>query len=231
MTTRSRRRRCRAPCVGLRGPLGRAISTISARPSPGALGIGFFGLVIGGAASGFMEQLANSPDFIELLSTVFPDIDYRLRSAGSSSSLFVEFGLILAGLAAATFVGGWASDETSGRLEMLLATPLPRPLGAVAGGVGDARRNRRDLRGAHRGRHRDRRGDAPVGDVVTPVARDAGPRPVRGSRWPAIGFAVGGVVGTRFADRPSALFVDPDLVRPAARARCSACPTSSASSR
>ena len=50
--------------------------------------------------------------------------------------MFIEFGVILAGLAAATLVGGWASDETSGRLEMVLATPLARLRWAVAGGVG-----------------------------------------------------------------------------------------------
>ena len=58
------------------------------------------------------------------------------RPAASSSSLFVQFGLILAGLAAATFVAGWASDETSGRLEMVLATPLSRMRWALAGGAG-----------------------------------------------------------------------------------------------
>jgi polyether ionophore transport system permease protein len=44
--------------------------------------------------------------------------------------------VILAGLAAATFVSGWASDETSGRLEMVLATPLSRIRWALAGGAG-----------------------------------------------------------------------------------------------
>jgi ABC-2 type transport system permease protein len=50
--------------------------------------------------------------------------------------LFLEFGIILAGLAAASLVAGWASDETSGRLEMLLATPLAKVRWVLAGGVG-----------------------------------------------------------------------------------------------
>ena len=50
--------------------------------------------------------------------------------------VFVEFGYILAGLAAATLVVGWASDETSGRLELLLATPLARARWVVSGGLG-----------------------------------------------------------------------------------------------
>ena len=62
---------------------------------------------------------------------------YDYASAGGFLQLlFVEFGILLAGLAAATFVSGWASDETSGRLEMVLATPLSRLRWALAGGIG-----------------------------------------------------------------------------------------------
>jgi ABC-2 type transport system permease protein len=50
--------------------------------------------------------------------------------------VFVEFGLVLAGLAGATLVARWTSDETSGRLEMLLAAPLARIRWALAGGIG-----------------------------------------------------------------------------------------------
>jgi ABC-2 type transport system permease protein len=82
-----------------------------------------------------MEQLQESPQFIELLSTAFPNVDYA-SAGGFLQLLFVEFGVILAGLAAAGFVGGWASDETSGRLEMVLATPLARARWAIAGGIG-----------------------------------------------------------------------------------------------
>ena len=49
---------------------------------------------------------------------------------------FVTFGFILAGFAAATLVSGWASDETDGRLEALLSTPLSRRGWAVRGGLG-----------------------------------------------------------------------------------------------
>jgi ABC-2 type transport system permease protein len=82
-----------------------------------------------------MDQLRNSPDFMHLLETVFPNVDYA-SPGGFLQLLFVEFGVILAGLAAATFVAGWASDETSGRLEMVLAAPLARIRWALAGGTG-----------------------------------------------------------------------------------------------
>jgi len=123
------------PLLGLRGPIGRAISLNLGSAVSWGLGVGLFGLVIGGAARGFMDQLADSPQFVELLSTVFPNVDYG-SAGGFLQLLFVEFGVILAGLAAATFVSGWASDETSGRLEMVLASPLARARWAIAGGVG-----------------------------------------------------------------------------------------------
>jgi ABC-2 type transport system permease protein len=43
---------------------------------------------------------------------------------------------IVAGLAAATLVSGWASDETTGRLEMVLAAPLARARWAIGAGLG-----------------------------------------------------------------------------------------------
>jgi ABC-2 type transport system permease protein len=91
--------------------------------------------VIEGSGREFVEQLTKSPDFARLLQTAFPNADVA-NVGGFLQLLFLEFGLILAGLAAATLVAGWASDETSGRLEFLLATPLSRSRWVTAGGVG-----------------------------------------------------------------------------------------------
>jgi ABC-2 type transport system permease protein len=121
--------------LGLRRPEGRAAATSLGPAIWWGIGLGFFGLVMGGAARSFMEQLGDSPDFMNLLKTIFPDVDYA-SAGGFLQLLFVEFGILLAGLAAATFVSGWASDETSGRLEMVLATPLSRLRWALAGGLG-----------------------------------------------------------------------------------------------
>jgi ABC-2 type transport system permease protein len=48
---------------------------------------------------------------------------------------FAEFGYVLIGLAAATFIAARSSDETAGRLELLLATPLTRVRWAAASTV------------------------------------------------------------------------------------------------
>jgi ABC-2 type transport system permease protein len=91
--------------------------------------------MIAGSGSSFVEQLNKSPEFQHLLATAFPDTNIA-SIGGFLQLLFVEFGLILAGLAAATLVAKWASDETSGRLEFLLASPLARVRWVVAGAGG-----------------------------------------------------------------------------------------------
>lgn len=183
------------PLLGLRGPLGRVISTNLGSTIAWGVGIGFFGLALGGAASGFMEQLQASPQFIELLSTVFPNVDYA-SAGGFLQLLFIEFGVILAGLAAASFVGGWASDETSGRTEMVLATPLGRARWALSGGVGMLVNVALFVALAAAG--------IAIGvattdsDVLTPLVGSL----VLGLYAAAlvgIGHAVGGVIGTRIA--------------------------------
>lgn len=120
--------------LGLGGQLGRIVSHNLGATIAWGVGVGLFGLVLGGAAKDFTEQLGKSPEFLKLLSTAFPNVDYA-SAGGFLQLLFVEFGVILAGLAAASIVSGWASDETSGRLEMVLATPLSRARWAIAGGI------------------------------------------------------------------------------------------------
>ena len=121
--------------LGLGGPIGRASAAGLGAAVWWGLGLGFFGLVMGGSSRGFIEQLQDSPQFMQLLRTVFPNVEFA-SAGGFLQLLFVEFGIMLAGLAAATFVSSWASDETSGRLEMVLATPLSRVRWALSGGIG-----------------------------------------------------------------------------------------------
>ncbi len=121
--------------VGLRGPTGRVVGHNLPSALAWGIGLGFFGLVLAGSGRSFVEQLAQSPDFVRLLQTVFPNIDVA-NVGGFLQLLYLQFGLVLAGLAGATLVAGWASDETSGRLEFLLATPLSRLRWVVSGGAG-----------------------------------------------------------------------------------------------
>jgi ABC-2 type transport system permease protein len=121
--------------VGLRGPAGRAFGHNLPVAVSWGLGLGVFGLLIAGSAGSFVEQLGKSAEFMKLLGSIFPGIDFA-TVGGFLELLFVEFGLILAGLAAATLIAGWASDETTGRLEFLLATPRDRVRWVLASGLG-----------------------------------------------------------------------------------------------
>ena len=78
------------------------------------------------------EQIAGDSDLIARFQTIFPDFD--LNATGGWLQLFVELMFIAVGFAGATFVAKWASDETDGRLEALLATPLRRVPGSSPAG-------------------------------------------------------------------------------------------------
>ena len=125
-----------AATLGLGGPMSRSFGERLPLALAWGLGIGLEGLLMGAAAGSLGKQLATiSPQSLALLNTLFPKID--LMSPGGFLQLaFVSIGFILVGFAAATLISGWASDETSGRLEMLLATPMQRARWAMSSGLG-----------------------------------------------------------------------------------------------
>ena len=123
--------------LGLGGPSARSLGERLPLAMAWGVGIGIFGLVMGAAARSFGQELANiSPSTLEIFQAIFPNIDLLAGAGAFLQLVFVEFGFILAGFAAATIVSGWASDETGGRLETILTTPLSRSGWAVTGGVG-----------------------------------------------------------------------------------------------
>jgi ABC-2 type transport system permease protein len=72
-------------------------------------------------------------NLLRTFAVLFPDFD--LTSAGGFLQLYVQMLFIAAGFAGATFVSKWASDETEGRLEVVLSTPLTRARWVIAGGI------------------------------------------------------------------------------------------------
>jgi len=99
------------------------------------LGLAVYGCVMAASSISFADELKGTPDLQKMLHTVFPS--YDVASAGGFLQLmFIGIGLLIAGLAAATLTSGWASDETDGRLELLLATPMARARWAAASGIG-----------------------------------------------------------------------------------------------
>ena len=87
--------------------------------------LGLFGIVLASSAGEFVAQIGKIPLMREMITRFFPDADI-LSTAGFLQLAFFEDGILIIGLAAAAFVGGWASDEGERRLEVVLAWPIGR---------------------------------------------------------------------------------------------------------
>lgn len=122
--------------LGTGGPMSRSFGERLPQALAWGAGIGVFGLMMAAAAASFGEALAQlSPATLKLFESIFPEIN--LQGAGGFLQLaFVEFGFIIVGFAAAVLIGGWGSDETSGRLEMLLTSRMGRTQWARSSGLG-----------------------------------------------------------------------------------------------
>jgi ABC-2 type transport system permease protein len=121
--------------VGLSGPLGRSFGERLPAALAWGLGLGLYVLLLTSAVPAMQEFLRNSPSIGQMLRLVYASVDLT-SFAGMLQLVFVDFGLIVIGIAAATLVAGWASDESSGRLEVLLSTPLTRAKWVLHSGLG-----------------------------------------------------------------------------------------------
>ncbi len=123
-----------AATLGIRGPAGRAFGDQLPRALAWGIGLGLFGLMLASLVGSLAGEIAKQPQFMDFFRSFFPG--YDVTTADGFLQFYAEFLFILVGYAGATFVARWAADETDGRLEMLLATPLARARWVVAGGVG-----------------------------------------------------------------------------------------------
>jgi ABC-2 type transport system permease protein len=123
-----------AGVLGVRGPISRAFGDQLPRALAWGVGLGVFGATLASLVGPMSAQIAGDANLLRTFHTAFPNFD--LTSAGGFLQLFVQLFYIAAGFAAATFVSKWASDETDGRLEEALATPLTRGRWVIAGAIG-----------------------------------------------------------------------------------------------
>ncbi len=137
VTTAVRTPRMPRLLLGVRGPIGRSFGDLLPTAVWWGLGLGLYGFVMAMSSTAFVDQLRRSPGALEAFESMIPGIDLATTS-GLLQFLFIDIGLALVGLAAATFVAGWASDESSGRVELLLTTPLARVRWAISSGLGIA---------------------------------------------------------------------------------------------
>ncbi len=122
------------PLRGLHGPIGRSIGERLPLALAWSLGLGVVTLAMAAISKALADDVAKSPDLLKTFSQIFPG--FGITTAGGFLQLMIQLEYIVVGFAAATLVSGWASDETSGRFEMLLSTPLARPRWAILSGLG-----------------------------------------------------------------------------------------------
>lgn len=123
-----------AALLGVHGPVGRAFADQLPRAVAWGVGIGLFAATLASLVGPMSRQIGASPDLLRTFRIAFPTFD--LASAGGFLQLFLQLFYIAAGFAAATFVAKWASDETEGRLEEILATPQTRVGWVINGAFG-----------------------------------------------------------------------------------------------
>ncbi len=121
--------------LGLSGPLTRALGERLNAAIAWGLGVGVYAFIIAVSAEDLARVIAETPTLEEVMRLAFPNAD--LTEPGFALQvLFVQLGTIFAGFAAAGLVGGWASDESEGRMEMLLTAPVGRFRWMLAAGFG-----------------------------------------------------------------------------------------------
>ncbi len=116
--------------LGLRGPLGRSFAEQLPVSLAAGIGLAVYGLVMAAASQSFAQSMGQASGMAHMFNEVFPGNDIT-TPAGAMQAAYTAFAFIVAGLAMAVFVADWASDETSGRLGMILSTPLSRARGAA----------------------------------------------------------------------------------------------------
>ncbi len=119
--------RLRVPSIGLwlREPFTRALGERVPAAIVWGLGLALFGAIIASSADQFVATIGSIPQIVEMIRQIFPDEDI-VSTAGFIQLSFFSQAIIMIGLAAGGFVGGWASDETDRRLELVIGAPVSR---------------------------------------------------------------------------------------------------------
>lgn len=117
--------------LGVHGALDRSFGDLLPSALAWGIGLGLYGLVMATAARSITDALASSPSLAEAVRGMIPGIDLT-TAAGFLQLAFADLGFVLVGLASTTLIAARSSDETAGRLELQLTTPLSRARWAIA---------------------------------------------------------------------------------------------------
>jgi ABC-type transport system involved in multi-copper enzyme maturation permease subunit len=109
--------------VGVRGPVRRSFGDLLPGAAWWGIGLAVYGFVMAAASRSLTEAIVAAPDLATAVRALIPGIDLT-TAAGFLQLAFADLGFVLVGIAVATFVARRSSDESAGRLELQLASPL-----------------------------------------------------------------------------------------------------------
>jgi ABC-2 type transport system permease protein len=121
--------------AGIGGPFRRQLADRTGIAIAWGVGIGLYAALIVASADAFAQSITSIPQIAALLESVYPGIDIT-QPSGILQLTFFGFGSFVIGLAAASFVGAWSSDETGGRLAVVMSAPISRVRWMLSSGSG-----------------------------------------------------------------------------------------------
>ena len=121
--------------AGIGGPFTRQLADRAGIAIAWGVGVGIYAILIIASAEAFATMIASIPQIGLLIKSIYPDIDLG-QPSGLLQLTFFAFGSFILGLAGASFLAGWSSDEGRRRLDLVLAAPLSRVRWAVESGLG-----------------------------------------------------------------------------------------------
>ncbi len=121
--------------AGIGGPFRRQAADRTSIALAWGLGIGLYAALIVASAKAFAESIGSIPSIVELISRIYPGIDFT-QPSGILQLAFFGFASLIMCLAAATILAGWSSDETGGRLAVVMSAPIGRVRWMLASGLG-----------------------------------------------------------------------------------------------
>jgi len=190
--------------AGIAGPFSRQLADRAGVAIGWGLGIGLYGLLIVASAAAFSETVGSLPQLVAIIRAIYPGIDIS-QPSGVLQLTFFGFGSFIFGIAGASFLAGWASDEGRRRLEVVLSTPRSRASWTwrSAAGVLAAIAVMAVIVGLFIGI-----GVVAAGgnDAISPVA-GIGVLGLASAAFAGVGLAVGGLVRTSLAAGVTAILV------------------------
>ncbi len=121
--------------AGIGNPFRRQLADRAGIAIAWGVGVGLYAVLIIASAEAFAKSIASIPQIAALIKSIYPDIDLQ-QPSGLLQLTFFAFGSFILGLAGASFLSGWSSDEGRRRLDLVLAAPLSRARWFIESGLG-----------------------------------------------------------------------------------------------